>query len=318
MIGTVPENSSEKRLARNAQTAQARRAAGKKAAGKKAAGILLESPDYIYHKAFARPDAERSLWGKDSPEISVGQYTLMPAIDGERPPAPGKLPRLSTDQEKVLFLRYNYAKYRLANLLQARVQGRSPKLRREANRWRRRAQQTREKLVHANLALVPSMVKRMRGSNLDFGELVSEGHLAILRSVEKFDVSRGFKFSTYACRAILAGFRRMACNARKNSARFPVSFDPEMERSDFDERCRRQQHQDAVDMVGEILHRNLAGLGDTELRIVQERFSMTRDGKRRTLGVIGQSVGLSVERVRQILKEALSKIKSSMEAQLTA
>ena len=313
MIGTVPENSSRKRSARNAKAPQARRAAGKKAAG-----ILLESPDYVYHKAFAGSDAEQALWGKDSPEIPVAHYALRPAIDGDKPPAVGKLPRLSADQEKTLFLRYNYAKYRLANLLQARGKGRPTKFRREVDQWRLRAQQTREKLVHANLALVPSMAKRMRGSDLEFGELVSEGHLAILRSVEKFDVSRGFKFSTYACRAILACFRRMAGKARRNSARFPVAFVPEIERSDFEERCHEQQHQDTVDMVREVLHRNLADLSEMEFRVIQERFTMTQDGKRPTLGLISQGVGLSVEGVRQIIKKALSKIRISVEARLTA
>jgi len=308
MIGTVPESPSRKRSSRKSKTPLACR---------KAAGVLLESPDYVYHKAFACPDAEQSLWGNDSPEIPVSRYALMPAISGDKSPVVGKLPRLSADQEKTLFLRYNYAKYRLANLLQKRHPGRSIKFRREVDQWRLRAQETREKLVHANLALVPSMAKRMRGTDVEFGELVSEGHLAILRSVEKFDVSRGFKFSTYACRAILAGFRRMAGKARKNSARFPVAFAPEMERSDFDEQCHARQHQDAVDMVREVLHRNLANLNEMEFRLIQERFSITKDGKRPTLGKISKGVSLSVERVRQIIKEALSKIRVSLEAQLT-
>jgi len=309
MIGTVSENSSRKRSARNARTLLT---------GKNAAVIPSERPDYVFHKAFACPDTEQSLWGSDSPEIPVSHYALMPAIGGDKFPVAGKLPRLSADQEKTLFLRYNYAKYRLANLLQKRNTSRSIKLRREVDQWRLRAQQTREKLVHANLALVPSMAKRMRGTDLEFGELVSEGHLAILRSVEKFDVSRGFKFSTYACRAILAGFRRMAGKARKNSARFPVAFAPEMERSDFDEQYHARQYQDAVDMVREVLHRNLANLNEMEFRLIQERFSITKSGKRPTLGQISKGVNLSVERVRQIIKEALSKIKVSLEDRLTA
>jgi RNA polymerase sigma factor (sigma-70 family) len=293
----------------------AKPARAKKAAKAGAAAGRQEKPDYIYNRAFARPDTEQKLWGGDSPIIDVASYSLMPAIEGDRAMNPGKLPRLSADQEKTLFLRYNYAKYRLARLLDSDGKSHSADLRREAERWRRRAEQTREKLVHANLALVPSMAKRMRGSDIEFGELVSEGHLAILRSVEKFDVSRGFKFSTYACRAILACFRRMASKARKNSARFPVSFVPEMERSDYDERHHEQQRQDAVDMVRNVLQRNLANLNETEFRIIQERFSLTAEGKRRTLGQISENVCLSVERVRQIIKESLGKVRKALEAQ---
>jgi len=287
-------------------------------APKRSANAETGKPAYVYNRSFSRSDAEKRLWGGDSPVINVASYSLMPAIDGDRVLSPAKLPRLSADQEKTLFLRYNYAKYRLARLLDGDGDGRPASLRREAEQWRRRAEQTREKLVHANLALVPSMAKRMRSSDLEFGELVSEGHLAILRSVEKFDVSRGFKFSTYACRAILACFRRMASKARKNSARFPVSFAPEMERSDYDERHHEQQRQDAVDRVSTVLQRNLANLSEIEFRIIQERFSLTTEGKRCTLSQISDGIGLSVERVRQIIKESLARIRKAIEEQFVA
>jgi RNA polymerase sigma factor (sigma-70 family) len=312
MISTIPEKSTKKPASKSARSNRPRQA------DDTAPGLRTAKPDYIYHHAFARPDAEQTLWGDDRPEIDVASYALMPAIEGDGAQSFSKLPRLSADQERTLFLRYNYAKYRLARLLGAKDKGPSPKIRRELDQWRRRALATREKLVHANLALVPSMAKRMRGSDLEFAELVCEGHLAILRSVEKFDVSRGFKFSTYACRAIIACFRRMASKARRNNARFPVAFAPEMERSDFDERYHEQQRQDAVDMVREVLQLNLANLTEMECRIVQERFSMSAEGQRRTLGQVSQSVGLSVERVRQIIKDALAKIRKTMEVQFAA
>ena len=312
MISTIAEKSIKRPVAKSASLGRPRKA------DDQAPDLRNARPDYIYHQAFARPDAEQTIWGSDRPEIDVARYALMPAVEGEIAPSQAKPPRLSADQEQILFLRYNYAKYRLAHLLGSNSEDRSPKIRREAGQWLQRALATREKLVHANLALVPSMAKRMRGSDLEFGDLVSEGHMAILRSVEKFDVSRGFKFSTYACRAIIACFRRMASKARKNNARFPVAFTPEMERSDFDERCHEQQRQDAIDMVRDVLQRNKAKLNEMECRIIHERFSMPADGKRRTLSQISQSVGLSVERVRQIIKEALAKIREAMEVQFAA
>jgi RNA polymerase sigma factor (sigma-70 family) len=312
MISTIPDKMPKKPATKSTMLNRPRKAADT------APDLRNGKPDYIYHQAFARPDAEQAIWGSDSPEIDVACYTLMPAVEGERAPSLARPPRLSADQEKTLFLRYNYAKYRLAHLLGSKNQGRSSRIRREADQWRQRALATREKLVHANLALVPSMAKRMRDSDLEFGDLVSEGHLAILRSVEKFDVSRGFKFSTYACRAIIACFRRMASKARTNTARFPVTFTPEMEHSDFDERCHEEQRQDAIDMVRDVLQRNTAKLNEMECRIIHERFSMAADGKRRTLGQISQSVGLSVERVRQIIKEALAKIREAMAVQFAA
>ena len=312
MISTIPEKTTNSPATKSARSNRPRKA------DEKPLDLCNARPDYIYHQAFARPDAEQTIWGGDGPEIDVACYALMPAIEGDMALSRGKLPRLSATQEKTLFMRYNYAKYRLAHLLGSKGESRSTRIRREVDQWRQRALAIREKLVHANLALVPSMAKRMRGSDLEFGELVSEGHLAILRSVEKFDVSRGFKFSTYACRAIIACFRRMASKARRNNARFPVAFSPEMERSDFDERYHEEQRQDAVDMIREVLQQNIAKLNAMECRIIQERFSVPPDGKRRTLGQISQNVGLSVERVRQIIKEALAKIRTAMELQFAA
>jgi RNA polymerase primary sigma factor len=310
MISTMLDKSSKKVAAKPSAARRIR-----KLRAETETGELAPKLDYIYNRTFSRPDAEQKLWGNDSPAIDVASYCLMPAVEGDRVLTPAKLPRLSADQEKTLFLRYNYAKYRLARLLEAEEKVRPADLHREADRWRTRAEQTREKLVHANLALVPSMAKRMRGTDVEFGELVSEGHLAILRSVEKFDVSRGFKFSTYACRAIIAGFRRMASKAHKNSARFPVSFEPDMERSDYDQRHHEQQRQDAVDLVRNVLQSNLANLSQIEFRIIQDRFSLSAEGKRRTLGQISQKVGLSVERVRQIIKESLTKVRKALEMQ---
>ena len=73
-------------------------------------------------------------------------------------------------------------------------------------RWYRTAKGYREQIAETNLALVLAMAKRTRMSEVDFADLVSEGNMALLRSVDKFDCRRGFKFSTYACRAILKAF----------------------------------------------------------------------------------------------------------------
>ena len=76
--------------------------------------------------------------------------------------------------------------------------------------WHRRFEHFREYLVRTNLALVLAMAKRTRLGDVDFAEIVSEGNMALIRAVDKFNVDRGFKFSTYACRAILKAFSRTA------------------------------------------------------------------------------------------------------------
>ena len=271
--------------------------------------------EYVHHPSFSLPDAEDRLWPALGPEIEVANFRLFAEVDDKQVAGFRRRSRLSSHEEETLFLRYNYAKYRLAQLTRPAGESRSPDDPDDLQQWSRRAREARDKLVHANLPLVLSMAKRMQAPEVELSELLSEGYMAVLRCVETFDVSRGFKFSTYACRSILAGFYRLAGKTRKIRQRFVASYDPDMEPSDVDERRHERQRQDAIDAVDEVLRCNLAGLSGMESRIIHERFIISSSRRPRTLDEVGRSVGLSPERVRQIEKRCLSKIRGAVEQQ---
>ncbi|MCP4379477.1 MAG: sigma-70 family RNA polymerase sigma factor, partial [bacterium] len=208
-----------------------------------------------------------------------------------------------------LFLRYNYARYRLASL--ARMPGKksSPIRIAEMYGWYQRAMRLRSDLTGANLALVIAMAKRMNIPDVDFSELISEGNMALLRAIEKFDVSRGYKFSTYACRVILKSFSRLASKSSTHRRRFGAEFDPSMEPEGFIEQKRRTIQSDALARLHEILIKNHADLTATEQRVIDQRFALTKGGKKKTLALIGKEMSVSKERIRQIQRAAIAKLR---------
>jgi RNA polymerase primary sigma factor len=132
--------------------------------------------------------------------------------------------------------------------------------------------------------------------------------------VDKFNVDKGFKFSTYACRAILKGFSRTAQKHTRYRGRFPVEFEPEMEKSDWQDRRRDVVEDECIDELKTIVNRNLAELSNVEQTVLRRRFNWEdKQESPLTLEEVGKIIGVTKERVRQIQNKALAKIKQVME-----
>ena len=222
---------------------------------------------------------------------------------------------MKAPEEKLMFLRFNFAKRKLVKLQKkAKRDGLDKELAVQVIEWHRRFEHFREYLVRTNLALVLAMAKRTRLGDVDFAEIVSEGNMALMRAVDKFNVDKGFKFSTYACRAILKAFSRTAMKHSRYKTRFPVEFEPEMEKSDWSDRKRDEVEEDCIDELKQIVDRNLADLSDTEQTVIRRRFNWQQQEENPlTLEEVGKIIGVTKERVRQIQNKAMLKIKSVME-----
>jgi RNA polymerase sigma factor (sigma-70 family) len=226
---------------------------------------------------------------------------------------------LSAVQEQALFLQFNYARFRVAKLRKQVGDAEfTEEQAREAIRWHALSHKLRDQIAQSNLALVLAMAKRVRHSEMDFGDLISEGNMALLRAIDKFNVSRGFKFSTYACRAILKAFSRSGMKHSQYRQLFPTDFDPALERSDYQRRKFDEHETDCASEVRRIVTENTAELTDVEKAVIHHRFAIHRPGEEEstalTLEQVGQIVGLTKERVRQIQNKALDKIRKALEA----
>lgn len=285
---------------------------------------LSETLECVYHHSFRRPTAERRLVRSLPSESDLRLDVPGNDDSGLSLLAPPRHKVLTTEEERELFLRFNYCRYRVM-LVVRRHHGKRLGLRagRELVQWTREALQTRSTIVRLNTSLVMAMARRTRTVGVELSDLVSEGNLALLRCSDKFDCSRGFKFSTYACRAIVSAFIRLSSKAARYRSQFPAAFDPTLERNDYLERKRVDDADDCVSGLKLILAHNSADLSTVERRVINARFVL--DGpdaaaqtQRRppTLEQVGALLGVSKERVRQIQNRALSKLRTVLEEEL--
>lgn len=288
--------------------------------------IMSGEQDFIDSPAFYEKEAQKKIYD-EAPEIQKPDTTWYhPVMDDLSATSKGRTVKsaqqviLTGAEEKVLFHQFNYARYRIWKI-QQEVWASAGKLptadqAEEVLRWYRIADQIREQIAETNLALVLAMAKRTRMSEVDFADLVSEGNMALLRAVDKFDAGRGYKFSTYACRAILKAFSRQGMKLSKYRQRFPTDFDPKLERSNFLETRRTTFEKDAAEEVKRIVLENRADLTDVERTVIEHRFGLEADDHERpmTLEQVGQIIGVTKERVRQIQNKAMEKILLQLEA----
>ncbi|MGY1715868.1 MULTISPECIES: RNA polymerase sigma factor [Geodermatophilus] len=135
----------------------------------------------------------------------------------------GKVALLNAEEEVDLAKRIEAGLYASERMRQVEEEGQklSPQMRRDLNWIIRDGERAKNHLLEANLRLVVSLAKRYTGRGMAFLDLIQEGNLGLIRAVEKFDYTKGYKFSTYATWWIRQAITRaMADQAR--TIRIPV------------------------------------------------------------------------------------------------
>jgi RNA polymerase sigma factor (sigma-70 family) len=143
--------------------------------------------------------------------------------------------------------------------------------------------------------------------------------MALLSAVKNFDCSLGWRFSTYACKAILSSFSRLAKNYNTYVSRFPIQLDTEMLHDNGLKERRKMQYDDMLDDLRDFMRDDRADLTRIERSVIEMRFFIRNDNRKSmTLKHVGETLGLTKERIRQIQNGALSKLRSSAKSLLNS
>ena len=215
---------------------------------------------------------------------------------------------LTKSEEQFYFRRMNWLKFRAATG-RGRLDRKRASLRQieEIEGWLAEAETVKSILITANLRLVVSIAKKFVDPTNSFEELVSDGNVALMRAVEKFNFALGNRFSTYATYAIQRHFFRMSHRGRQQRNRFVAGDEALKDRAaepPTTEYCSSEQ----IGMLKELFAGFLDELEPRERQIVVARFGF--DGKPpRTFRELGTAMGVCKERIRQIQTRALDKIR---------
>jgi RNA polymerase primary sigma factor len=280
---------------------------------------LLTLPlDYIYHASFDDPALEGEILGPMPQQDEFEANRRQMRVPKDAPPelAPlYEMPLLTREQEGHLFRKMNFLKHRAhqLRLLLDPARARTQELDR-IEHLQDQANDVKEQLINCNMRLVVSIAKRHVAQADNFFELLSDGNVSLIRAVEKFDYSRGNKFSTYASWAIMKNFARSIPEEKHRRERYVTGHEELFEVAP-DMRTDEQECLASAEQATHKVNRLLALLDPREREIIRMRAGLDNNSEGMTLEKIGEKLGITKERVRQLNVRAMKKMRSLAENQ---
>jgi len=243
-----------------------------------------DAPSSIFHPAFESPDALEEFDPKGAPDINEFADRYMPD-------------EVTRDYAR----RMHYAAYRWK-----RAKGVA-----EARKWQVAYIHLRDEIVMGNRKLVYQAVRRRMAMSNKSDDLIGDCHIVLIQAVVAYNPWLGIRFSTYAytclVRALARLAQRMANDWLARSA--PLELLPEGEpRQKFDASLPAS----GLWGIEEYLRAEHPLLSVREKMILTRRYGVREGADMLTLAQVGQELGLSKERVRQMQASALGKLRSAL------
>ncbi len=290
-----------------------------KAALQHRARAIKEMPlDFIRHPSFSRAGSERQILSAE-PRTDATQNDSSSTELSEIGQSPVYIAQLYStalltgEQERHLFRQMNYLRCR-ANRLRRKLNVAAPSrsLIESIQQDLQQANLVKSRIIQANLRLVVSIAKKFVNPANSLEELISDGNIALIRAVEKFNFALGNRFSTYATYAIQRNYFRMVSRGRRQRERFlsdeeRLAVIPQEVRDQPVDGTSLSQLQKSF---GSLLQK----LNPRERKIIERRFGF-HDQEPKTFKELGHELGVCKERIRQIQTRAMEKLRQFAETE---
>jgi len=287
-------------------------------AQQRAKALLSQKIEFITSAEFHQPDAAEKILSEDYPAPKLAAVQTDKLFDLSNGALTRyfqrlkNIPLLNRQQETELFRKYNYLKFlastKTGQINLGCVSGRKVT---EIKNHLEQAEKIKSLIIKANLRLVVSIAGRHTRSQVNLPDLISEGNFSLMRAVEKFDYTRGFRFATYAAWAIAKDFARKPAQKA-----LPAKAAASMDDIHRDLKASHSADVVAIERARQSLVQVIKDeLDPREQYIILNHFALTGSSIRKnkkTLQEIGDRLHLTRERVRQIELIALQKLRHSL------
>lgn len=285
--------------------------------------IYFEAVEYKSHPDFRKPKCIKAILGPmpDYEAYEIERKKIRSQVDGItlHVRATYDEPILNKAQEVYLFKKYNYIKYLAAQIQKGFKTDFRVHRRRKFCRLLRQAHQIQNHIAAANYRLAVSIVGKLRNNYATDEELVNEAYMRIWLVVPKFDLKFGWKFSTYATYAVTNNLTQKYRMEHKFQTRYTTNNLDEPDRvqnDDFIEEVADAEIAAKNKMIVKVAMRVLRKMeqspaGKKQAHVIKQYFGLA-GYEEKILREIGQDMGVTVERIRQIRGEGLERLKEEL------
>jgi len=277
----------------------------------RARSLAAREIPFVYNAEFETPGADRIILGRRDGTEAPRPRRIQPPKD--LPPYLQDLyrqPLFTPEQERDMFRRYNYVKFKADRLRKKLDVTKAADRELDAiESLLAESDRLKNEILRANLRLVVSIARRHVGRSSCFFEIVSDGNLSLMRAVEKFDYARGFKFSTYASWAIMRNYARSIPEQMYQATKLVTGSDEALAVASAPDTVSRDT---ILEGARHLVQKGLQLLTARERDIVVRHYGLDDQNEPMTLDQIGGLFGVTKERVRQIERKAIAKLRQAL------